>query len=81
MHLDWVKQDGPPVRPRGRAGFGSQLVDIVVGQSERDDTGIAFDRTGVVCRVDFPRRTDGPQGTDSAEPTWSSAHVLFPKCT
>lgn len=53
FRLSWSESGGPRVNPPTRQGFGSQLIDRIVGQL-RGKADLAFAPTGVSCVVAIP---------------------------
>ena len=56
VRLDWTERGGPPVRPPERRGFGSQLIEMMVRASSREDAAIEHHAEGVRCRVSLSER-------------------------
>jgi len=55
LRLTWREVDGPPVAPRGRAGFGSKLIESGPDQIGGSAT-LEFRPGGVVCTLECPLR-------------------------
>lgn len=55
--LDWQEYDGPKVLPPSRNGFGSRLMQTAFAPG-RGEATIAFDESGVRCRICFPQAVD-----------------------
>jgi two-component sensor histidine kinase len=53
LKLDWVEQGGPPVRPPGRRGFGSQMIEKVLAAELRGEVRLEFPPSGVRCVMDM----------------------------
>jgi len=51
--LDWVEKDGPPVRDRGSAGFGSKLARALF-VADGGGVSLDFPSSGVRCSVRIP---------------------------
>ncbi|MDP4024885.1 sensor histidine kinase [Methylobacterium sp. NEAU 140] len=54
LHLAWSEHDGPPVRPPGRRGFGSRLIERTVTDTLGGTVDLRFDPAGVVCTLSAP---------------------------
>jgi two-component sensor histidine kinase len=52
--LDWEEHDGPKVLPPSRSGFGTRLMQTAFAPG-RGEATIAFEESGVRCRICFPR--------------------------
>ncbi|GEP09159.1 sensor histidine kinase [Methylobacterium gnaphalii] len=50
----WQEQDGPPVVAPQRRGFGSRLIERSLARDLDGTVEIAFEQTGVVCRIEAP---------------------------
>ena len=51
LRLDWRESNGPPVSPPTQRGFGSRLLQEVVGRDLAGDTTLDYDRSGVRCSI------------------------------
>jgi two-component sensor histidine kinase/PAS domain-containing protein len=51
LHLDWEESGGPPVAAPTRKGFGSRLLEELVGRDLGGDVKLNFDVSGVRCGI------------------------------
>jgi PAS domain S-box-containing protein len=51
LRLNWRESNGPPVAPPTQRGFGSRLLQEVVGRDLAGDTTLDYDRSGVRCSI------------------------------
>lgn len=58
VEIDWVEQDGPPVRRPDQHGFGSRLIDRTVVHELQGIMHMSYGVEGVRCIVDFLLRDD-----------------------
>jgi two-component sensor histidine kinase/PAS domain-containing protein len=61
LKLRWEEQDGPPVQPPDRSGFGSELIRRSLAAEAGGAVTIDYAATGVVCVMETPI----PRGTKS----------------
>ena len=54
LMLRWEEQDGPPVVPPTRRGFGSRLIERGLRHDLGGEVSLDFALAGVVCRIDVP---------------------------
>ncbi|MCE4222830.1 sensor histidine kinase [Methylobacterium sp. C25] len=54
LSFTWQEQDGPPVVKPTRRGFGSRLIERSLARDLDGTVEIAFEPTGVVCRIEAP---------------------------
>ena len=54
LRLTWREAGGPPVVPPTRRGFGSRLLDRGVAAELGGSVDLAFERTGLRCRIEIP---------------------------
>ena len=54
LRLHWIESGGPPVRRPESRGFGSRLIERSLAQDLDGEATIAFEASGVVCRIDAP---------------------------
>jgi PAS domain S-box-containing protein len=47
----WTESDGPPVKPPSRRGFGTLVVEQIVGGDLKGETRIDWRPEGLVCRL------------------------------
>jgi PAS domain S-box-containing protein len=55
-HVDikWIETGGPLIQAPGRRGFGTDLIEGVVGYELRGQVEFAFSTTGLTCRMMIP---------------------------
>ena len=51
LRLVWEECGGPPVVPPGKKGFGSRLLEELVGRDLNGDTKLTYDVSGVRCSI------------------------------
>ncbi|UCI10551.1 sensor histidine kinase [Mesorhizobium sp. B1-1-8] len=49
LRVEWRERGGPTVRPGGRKGFGTRMLERVFDPKSSDKVTMRFDRAGVVC--------------------------------
>lgn len=54
FHLDWREENGPPVGPPARSGFGTRLIEFAAGQSLGGTAELTFEPAGLRARVTAP---------------------------
>ncbi|MBV9077142.1 MAG: PAS domain-containing protein [Methylobacteriaceae bacterium] len=54
LKLVWTESGGPPVSAPTRRGFGSRLIERSLASELDGQAAIAFEPTGVVCRLEAP---------------------------
>jgi two-component sensor histidine kinase len=54
VRLIWQEQDGPPVSPPKRRGFGSRVIERVCSKELGGKAQLAFPPDGVKCEIEFP---------------------------
>lgn len=52
LHVLWRESGGPPVTPPNRTGFGSRLLDNVIGGQLRGRVQMRFEPSGLVAEID-----------------------------
>jgi two-component sensor histidine kinase len=52
LHVRWEEAGGPTVRPPGRRGFGSRLLERALAHDLDGDVTLEFAETGVVCTLE-----------------------------
>lgn len=50
----WEEENGPEVAPPTRTGFGSRMIERVLGQHMRGTAQVDYRRTGIVFTIDAP---------------------------
>jgi two-component sensor histidine kinase len=63
--LEWKETDGPPVQPPQRRGFGSMLLERVLGRQLQGDVRIEYLPQGLQVRVDAPLPQHRPEGGEA----------------
>ena len=56
MRLRWQESGGPPVKPPGRKGFGSRLIEGGLAQDLDGEVHLDYDPAGLVCQITMPVR-------------------------
>jgi two-component sensor histidine kinase len=51
LHLDWEESGGPPVAKPTQKGFGSRLLEELVGRDLGGDVKLTCDVSGVRCGI------------------------------
>jgi two-component sensor histidine kinase/PAS domain-containing protein len=51
LHLDWEESGGPPVAPPTQKGFGSRLLEDLVGRDLGGDVRLNYNVSGVRCGI------------------------------
>jgi PAS domain S-box-containing protein len=59
MRLRWQESGGPPVKPPGRKGFGSRLIEGGLAQDLGGEVRLDYEPAGVVCQIVMPVPSDG----------------------
>lgn len=54
MRLKWQESGGPPVKPPGRKGFGSRLIEGGLAQDLDGEVHLDYDPAGLVCQITMP---------------------------
>ena len=54
LSLHWQELDGPRVTPPERSGFGTRLLEKIVGPELGGDADLDYRAEGLVCRITFP---------------------------
>jgi PAS domain S-box-containing protein len=54
MLLRWQESGGPPVKPAGRKGFGSRLIEGGLAQDLEGEVRLDYESAGVVCQIVMP---------------------------
>lgn len=52
LHINWRESGGPPVSPPTRTGFGSRLLDNVIGGQLRGRVQMRFEPDGMVAEIE-----------------------------
>jgi two-component sensor histidine kinase len=54
LFLRWTEQDGPPVTPPTRCGFGTRLIQRSLARELDGDVTLAYEPTGFTCTIEIP---------------------------
>ena len=54
IKLRWQESGGPAVKPPGRKGFGSRLIEGALAQDLDGEVSIDYAPNGVICQIDMP---------------------------
>jgi two-component sensor histidine kinase len=54
LTLDWTEKNGPPARRPRKVGFGSRLIDLVIGRQLNGEVIRTFSRKGLVVNLVVP---------------------------
>jgi two-component sensor histidine kinase len=54
LHMDWREENGPPVTPPARTGFGSKLIDLSAVQGLRGTAELRYEPTGLRVHITAP---------------------------
>jgi PAS domain S-box-containing protein len=54
LTMIWREQDGPPVSPPTRRGFGSRMIERALAQDLKGEVAMEFRPDGLVCTIDAP---------------------------
>jgi len=54
LHLDWDEENGPPVAPPSRSGFGTRLIEFTAARSMGGAAELQFEPAGLRARVTVP---------------------------
>lgn len=54
LRLDWREENGPPVAPPTRRGFGSRLIERSLRGSLRGEARLEFAPAGLICQIELP---------------------------
>lgn len=54
LHLDWREEDGPPVAPPTRSGFGTRLIEFGAARSLGGSAELDFEPGGLRVRITAP---------------------------
>lgn len=57
LALQWKEQDGPPVSAPLQHGFGTRMINRVVGSDIHGEVLIEYERDGLSCRIKAPLDT------------------------
>lgn len=60
--LWWEEQDGPPVAPPTRKGFGSRVIERGLAHELEGTVALDYPPDGVVCTIKFPAPKDARDG-------------------
>ncbi|WP_271594825.1 sensor histidine kinase [Bradyrhizobium sp. CCBAU 65884] len=54
LHIDWREENGPPVTPPTRSGFGSRLIDLSAVQGLRGTVELKYEPSGLRVHIAAP---------------------------
>jgi PAS domain S-box-containing protein len=54
LRIDWTEQDGPPVKPPQRRGFGSRLIEGSIAAELGGDARLTYAPAGLTCVMTMP---------------------------
>lgn len=54
LHMEWRESGGPPVSPPSRQGFGSRLLESVIGEQLKGRVELRFESGGLVAIIEAP---------------------------
>jgi PAS domain S-box-containing protein len=66
LALNWKEAGGPPVAPPGRLGFGTRMIERVVGGELGGTVQSDYAPEGFGCRVSVPAAVYGEMGDDGS---------------
>ena len=52
LHVNWSESGGPPVTPPSRSGFGSRLLENVIGGQLRGRVQLRFEPDGLIAEIE-----------------------------
>lgn len=59
LHLTWLERNGPNVAKPSQNGFGSRLIDQVIGHQLKGRVERKYESGGFLCRMDIPVGDEG----------------------
>jgi PAS domain S-box-containing protein len=72
VDVTWLERGGPRVEPPGASGFGTKLIDRVVGYDLDGKADLSFDPGGLRAVLSFPLKPDAA----SPETSWSTSQPM-----
>lgn len=57
MVLRWTETDGPPVDPAKHRGFGTQVMENMIGNQLKGELRVGWRREGLACEIILPGRS------------------------
>jgi two-component sensor histidine kinase/PAS domain-containing protein len=72
VDVTWIERGGPRVEPQGASGFGTKLIDRVVGYDLDGKADLSFEPGGLRAVLSFPLKID----TASPETSWSTSQPM-----
>jgi len=72
VDMTWIERGGPKVEPPGASGFGTKLIDRVVGYDLDGKASLSFDPGGLRAMLSFPLKIDAA----SSESSWSTSQPM-----
>ena len=55
VEIAWTERGGPPVKPPGRQGFGSRLLEQGLGRELDGEVSLCYHHDGVRCQIRLPQ--------------------------
>jgi two-component sensor histidine kinase/PAS domain-containing protein len=71
VDITWIERGGPRVEPPGASGFGTKLIDRVVGYDLDGKASLSFEPGGLRAVLSFPLKAD----VASLESSWSTSQT------
>jgi two-component sensor histidine kinase len=72
VDVTWIERGGPRVEPPGAAGFGTKLIERVVGYDLDGKANLSFEPGGLRAVLGFPLKVDAA----SPETPWSTLQPM-----
>jgi len=72
VDISWAERGGPRVEPRATSGFGTKLIDRVVGYDLDGKAALSFEPGGLRAVLSFPLKADAA----SPESSWSNLRPM-----
>jgi two-component sensor histidine kinase/PAS domain-containing protein len=72
VDVTWIERGGPKVEPPGASGFGTKLIERVVGYDLDGKANLSFEPGGLRAVLSFPLKVDGA----SPESSWSASQPI-----
>ena len=73
LHITWIEQGGPPVKPPTRRGFGSTVIERSIPYDLKGESTVDYEATGVRARFVIPASYVRPAAGALAEPPAEAA--------
>lgn len=68
LALVWQESGGPPVEPPSRRGFGTRLLESVLGRTPKSSLALTFNPEGVRCEIGMWLAGEGRRSAGSQPP-------------